>query len=84
MACIIPLAFCPNGCRLVARFTPVTYVLDGARATIIDGAGNATLGQYLIPLLIMGAICIPSRHLGFHACREVRQGDRQTQARRLN
>ena len=54
-----PISVLPEWMQVVARFTPVTYVLDGARATIIDGAGNEALGQYLIPLLIMGAICIP-------------------------
>ena len=54
-----PISVLPEWMQVLARFTPVTYVLDGARATIIDGAGNETLGQYLIPLVIMGAICIP-------------------------
>jgi ABC-2 type transport system permease protein len=36
-----------------------TYVLDGMRATILEGAPTLTIGPYLMPTLLLGAVSVP-------------------------
>jgi ABC-2 type transport system permease protein len=54
-----PVDVLPGWMQAIAQFSPATYVLEGMRATILDGEGTSTLGQYLIPMMIIGIISIP-------------------------
>ncbi|HKZ70994.1 MAG TPA: ABC transporter permease [Anaerolineales bacterium] len=55
-----PVEVLPNWLQVFAAFSPATYVIDGARATLLDGAPTLSLWQYIWPLLVMGAISIPA------------------------
>ena len=54
-----PITVLPEWMQFLAKLSPVTYVLDGIRATIMDGASMGTLLQYVLPLWIFGAISLP-------------------------
>ncbi len=45
--------------QAIAVLSPVTYVLDGTRAAVLDGAGISDLLQYIVPLLILGVVSLP-------------------------
>jgi ABC-2 type transport system permease protein len=51
----------------IARFSPVKYALDGMRAALLDGKGVRELWPSIWPLLIMGAILVPTGLLVFRA-----------------
>ncbi|MFO7320521.1 MAG: ABC transporter permease [Chloroflexota bacterium] len=55
-----PISVLPGWMQALAKLSPVTYVLDGIRAAIMDGASLAALGQYIVPLLLFGAVTIPA------------------------
>lgn len=54
-----PITVLPDWMQFLARLSPVTYVLDGIRAAIMDGVSTGELMQYIIPLIIFGIITIP-------------------------
>lgn len=54
-----PISVLPGWMQAAARVSPATYVLEGMRATILDGTHTGHLGQYLIPMTIIGALTIP-------------------------
>jgi ABC-2 type transport system permease protein len=54
-----PVSVLPEFLQKLARFSPATYVLDGAREALLEGATTAQLWPYIWPTLIMGAIAIP-------------------------
>jgi ABC-2 type transport system permease protein len=49
----------PEWMQFVAQFSPGTYVLDGIRAGLIDGAPVTELLHDVWPLLVMGVVLIP-------------------------
>jgi ABC-2 type transport system permease protein len=55
----------PQWMQWVARFSPATYALRGMRASILNGAGWSEVWIFVGPLLIFGAIMIPSGILLF-------------------
>lgn len=55
----------PQWMQWVARFSPATYALRGMRASILHGAGWGEVWVFVGPLLIFGAIMIPSGILLF-------------------
>jgi ABC-2 type transport system permease protein len=55
-----PVEVLPGWLQVLSRFSPATYVLYGVRATLVEGASTLTLWPYLWPLLVIGAITIPS------------------------
>ena len=61
-----PVEVLPGWLQFFSRFSPATYVIDGARATLLDGAPTLGLWPYVWPLLIMGAIAIPAGLRIFH------------------
>ncbi|MBI3241639.1 MAG: ABC transporter permease [Chloroflexi bacterium] len=61
-----PVEVLPGWLQVFSRFSPATYVIDGARATLLDGAPTLSLWPYIWPLLIMGAIAIPMGLRIFH------------------
>ncbi|MBI5652038.1 MAG: hypothetical protein HZC40_16600 [Chloroflexi bacterium] len=53
--------------RFFATYSPATYVLEGTRAALLDGVPTLALGQYIAPLLVMGAILVPLGLWSFRA-----------------
>ena len=54
-----PIEVLPVWMQPLARISPATFVLEGMRATILEGAPTRTLWPYLWPLLIAGVIAVP-------------------------
>lgn len=54
-----PISVLPEWMQTLAVFSPVTYVLKGTRAAILEGAALADLMQYILPLLALGLIALP-------------------------
>ncbi|MFL5759297.1 MAG: ABC transporter permease [Thermomicrobiales bacterium] len=54
-----PVDVLPNWMQTLAKFSPVTYALEGLRKALLDGAGIGALWAQIWPLLIMGAVCVP-------------------------
>ncbi len=50
----------PGWMQAISHFSPATYVLDGLRAGLIDGAGMGELLHDVWPLLISGLVLIPA------------------------
>ena len=61
-----PVTVLPQWLQFFARFSPATYVIDGARETLLNGAPTLSLWPYVWPLLIIGAIAIPAGLRIFH------------------
>jgi ABC-2 type transport system permease protein len=55
-----PVSVLPPWLQVFAAFSPATYVIDGSREALLNGAPTLGLWQYIWPLLIMGAVSIPS------------------------
>ncbi len=49
----------PGWMQVAARFSPATYILDGVRAGLLDGAPVTSVLHDLWPLALMGAALIP-------------------------
>ena len=54
-----PITVLPWWMQRVAAVSPATYVLEGMRSTILDGAPTAAIGSYLLPILLLGALTAP-------------------------
>ena len=54
-----PIEVLPDLLQPLARVSPATYVLEGMRASVLDGSGLAELWPFIWPLLIAGLIAIP-------------------------
>lgn len=54
-----PVEVLPNWLQVLSRFSPATYVIDGSREALLNGAPTASLMQYVYPLLVMGVLAIP-------------------------
>jgi ABC-2 type transport system permease protein len=54
-----PVDVLPNWMQSLARFSPVTYALEGVRSALIDGQGIGSLWDSIWPLLIMGVVFVP-------------------------
>jgi ABC-2 type transport system permease protein len=54
-----PISVLPDWLQPAARLSPATYVLEGMRAALMEGAGTASLLRYIWPLLLMGVLFIP-------------------------
>ena len=50
----------PDWMQVLSKLSPVTYVLDGVRAGLIDGVPIGALLHDVWPLLVMGAVFIPT------------------------
>jgi ABC-2 type transport system permease protein len=50
----------PGWMQVLSRISPATYVLDGVRRGLIDGAALPGLVGDIVPLLVMGALLIPA------------------------
>jgi ABC-2 type transport system permease protein len=49
----------PPWMQVISQFSPATYVLDGVRASLIDGKGLDQLLYDVWPLLVMAVVFIP-------------------------
>lgn len=54
-----PLSVLPVPLRLLGQASPLTYTLDGIRATLLGGQGLAGVAFDLAVLAVMGAILVP-------------------------
>jgi ABC-2 type transport system permease protein len=50
----------PEPLRTLSYFSPPTYVLDGIRRALIDGASTPDLLQTLVGLTVAGLVLIPA------------------------
>ena len=50
----------PGWMQALSRLSPATYVLDGVRKGLIDGASVTTLWADVWPLVVMGIVLIPT------------------------
>ena len=55
-----PVDVLPRWMQWLATVSPATYVLDGTRAAILEGAGVGDLGRELLLLLLIGIVSIPA------------------------
>ena len=61
-----PVEVLPQWLQFFSRFSPATYVIEGARETLLNGAPTRSLWPYVWPLLVMGVIAIPLGLRIFH------------------
>lgn len=54
-----PVSVLPDWMQTLAKLSPVTYVLDGIRSSIMDGMPTSEMMQYIGPLLLFGVISLP-------------------------
>jgi ABC-2 type transport system permease protein len=54
-----PISVLPMWMQTLARISPVTYVLDGIRAAMMDGVPTGELLRYIWPLILFGIVTIP-------------------------
>ncbi len=54
-----PIDVLPVWMQQMARISPATYVLDGMRATILEGRSTLELGRYLWPIALIGVLAVP-------------------------
>ena len=54
-----PVEVLPGWLQPLARISPATFVLEGMRSAILEGAPTSTLWPYLWPLLLAGVVAIP-------------------------
>lgn len=55
-----PINVLPHWMQVAALFSPATYVLDGVRAGLLNGATVSVVWPQIWPLLIIGAITLPA------------------------
>ena len=54
-----PVSVLPGALKALAAYSPATYVLEGVRLALLDGASLASLWPKIWPVLLMGAVLIP-------------------------
>lgn len=54
-----PITVLPEWMQSIAVFSPITYVLDGVRAAVLDGKPASELMAFIIPLMVLGAVLLP-------------------------
>ena len=54
-----PVEVLPGWMQGMARVSPATYVLEGMRATILDGEATSDIGGYLWRIGLIGLLAIP-------------------------
>jgi ABC-2 type transport system permease protein len=61
-----PVSVLPQWMQSASRLSPATYVLEGVRAGLLEGANLDTVWPQIWPLLIIGAITLPAGLKIFH------------------
>ncbi len=54
-----PISVLPGWLQVVARFSPMTYVLEGMRAALLPASTETSAWLYVWPLLGMGVVMLP-------------------------
>ncbi len=54
-----PIEVLPGFLQVIAKVSPVYYVLEGIRTAILDATPTADLLKYIVPLIIIGVIGMP-------------------------
>jgi len=54
------VAVLPGWMQVASAFSPATYILDGVRRGLLDGASLVDVWPDIWPLAIMGAVLIPA------------------------
>ncbi|MXX50342.1 MAG: ABC transporter permease [Chloroflexi bacterium] len=54
-----PITVLPDWMQAIAVVSPVTFVLEGTRAAVLEGAGLSELWAYILPLLVIGVVALP-------------------------
>jgi ABC-2 type transport system permease protein len=54
-----PVEVLPGWMQFLAKFSPATYALEGARAAIMGGASMSELWADIWPLIVIGVVSIP-------------------------
>ena len=54
-----PIEVLPPLLQSLAKFSPATYVLEGTRSALLEGASTGQLWPYIWPTLLMGLLAIP-------------------------
>ena len=60
-----PIAVLPVWLRVLSPLSPMTYVLDGVRAGLLDGADLSAVLTELLVLVVMGVVLVPAGLLIF-------------------
>jgi ABC-2 type transport system permease protein len=55
-----PVSVLPAWMQTLSRISPATYVLEGMRMSLLEGAGMAELLPDIAVLLLIGAVCLPA------------------------
>lgn len=55
-----PVEVLPGILQKLAVISPATYVLDGTRRAMLEGAATSTLWPYIWPTLLMGLLAVPA------------------------
>lgn len=55
-----PVQVLPGWMQWLSTVSPATYALEGIRAAILEGAGLSAMGGELLPLVVIGAVCVPA------------------------
>jgi ABC-2 type transport system permease protein len=54
-----PISVLPEWMQPLAAISPATYVLEGMRTALLDGAPTSSLGSALWPILLLGVLAVP-------------------------
>jgi len=54
-----PVSVLPQWMQSLSRLSPATYVLEGMRMAMIEGAAFEQLWPLVLPLLVMGVVAVP-------------------------
>jgi ABC-2 type transport system permease protein len=54
-----PVSVLPGWLQPLAKLSPVTYVLEGIRAALMEGVSTGNLWQYVVPLIGFGVVALP-------------------------
>jgi ABC-2 type transport system permease protein len=54
-----PISVLPDWMEPLATVSPATYVLEGMRAALLEGAPTSSLGPSLVPIVVLGALTLP-------------------------
>lgn len=55
-----PVEVLPEFMQTLSRLSPAWYVLQGTRAALLEGAGSASLWQYIWPVLVLALLMVPA------------------------
>lgn len=55
-----PVEVLPGWLQALSRLSPATYVLEGVRAALLDGAPTPALWPQVWPLLVIGTVTVPA------------------------